>query len=249
VKRIQRVAISVLATLALLGLPRLLSFEPVAYTGPSLIGPTPTAVTVPLVLTGAVLVSSAKPRCHYQLTQDGVALSDPVCTPGSANPNLTLAILCSPSFRTTPYRTGALSSPAPVTARQKTAAYTRYGVSQAQRDLKDPNDPKRYMWEVDHQWSLEDLGDNSDSNLWPQPSRMLKLSYDDAGHLVVEMRLSRDAQSPGYEDKDVVENQVHDDMCAGLVSEDQGHETLSGDWAQRIQQSSAPAKQHTSDDD
>lgn len=204
--------------------------------------PTPTATA-----SGVVLVSNIVARCRYRFTDDGTALSDPKCTPGATNPNLTIAVLCSPSFRTAPYRTGVLAFPAPITAAKKTAAYTRYGVSAAQRNMSMPNVPTKYLWEVDHLFSLEDLGDDEDENVWPQPSRFLKLSYDVNGHLTAELLAV--PTSHGYEDKDVIENRVHASLCDGTGDAQSAQASLSNDWPQQLQGAAAPGKAHTSDDE
>jgi hypothetical protein len=60
-------------------------------------------------------------------------------------------------------------------------------------------------YELDHLVPLELGGNNSAANLWPQ-------------------------LSPGYQEKDEIENQLHDAVCAGSVSLHTGQLEIARDW-------------------
>lgn len=64
------------------------------------------------------------------------------------------------------------------------------------------------QYEVDHLVSLELGGSNDISNLWPQPAE----------------------PKPGCHEKDVVENHLHDQVCAGAMSLEQAQIKISTDW-------------------
>ena len=60
-------------------------------------------------------------------------------------------------------------------------------------------------YEVDHLVSLELGGDNSVANLWPEVS-------------------------PGYGEKDRIENELHADVCSGRVTLQAAQRQIAGDW-------------------
>ena len=60
-------------------------------------------------------------------------------------------------------------------------------------------------YEVDHPVPLEVGGDNSLANLWPE-------------------------SSPGYTEKDAVENELHDAVCAGRVDLRTAQREIARDW-------------------
>jgi hypothetical protein len=60
-------------------------------------------------------------------------------------------------------------------------------------------------YEVDHLVSLELGGNNSVANLWPEIS-------------------------PGYHEKDEIENRLHDAVCAGSVSLRAAQQEIARDW-------------------
>lgn len=62
-----------------------------------------------------------------------------------------------------------------------------------------------YSYEVDHLVSLELGGDNSSANLWPEAA-------------------------PGYHQKDAIENELHDAVCAGRVSLRAAQRQIARDW-------------------
>lgn len=63
-------------------------------------------------------------------------------------------------------------------------------------------------YEVDHLVSLELGGSNDIANLWPE-------SAD---------------PPPGFHEKDVVENQLHDQICSGKISLSEAQQQISANW-------------------
>jgi hypothetical protein len=98
------------------------------------------------------LLASVAQAATYR--HDGTAvLNDLSVTPGKANPALTEKVLCSPSFRTAPYRLVEEST--------KKRACAEYGLKPAQCTGQKV--------EIDHLVSLEIGGSNDLANLWPEP--------------------------------------------------------------------------------
>jgi hypothetical protein len=64
------------------------------------------------------------------------------------------------------------------------------------------------QYEVDHLISLELGGSNDISNLWPEAA----------------------SPTPGFHEKDKVENYLHDQVCSGAVSLQQAQIEISTDW-------------------
>lgn len=87
---------------------------------------------------------------NYRHEQKAV-LNNLQTTPGAVNPELTQAVVCSPKFRTGPYRH--------VTEKMKREVCAEYGQS---------NCPS-HQYEIDHLISIELGGSNSIQNLWPEP--------------------------------------------------------------------------------
>jgi hypothetical protein len=76
---------------------------------------------------------------------------NPKLTPGKANPKLTKEVICSPSFRTGPYRN--------VPQSEKERIAKAYGL--------DYQVTRKHV-EYDHLISLELGGSNDDENIWPE---------------------------------------------------------------------------------
>jgi hypothetical protein len=95
--------------------------------------------------------------CHVRMSTTGYPLPDPKCTPGAANPTVTLDILQNPAFTTKCVRDGA-TSPA-----QKRSTYTDYRIAKPAH-----NSGKTQTCELDHLVSLELGGADTLDNLWPQ---------------------------------------------------------------------------------
>jgi hypothetical protein len=114
-------------------------------SGPSTSGGTTTAglrhVHDPGHVTGTL-----KGPCH---TRDGGSLPDPSCTPGSFDPAMTAAVLCSSSYSTSSYR--------PPESQTEDAKWKVVEPAYGQHDVSG---------ELDHLVSLELGGSNDLSNLW-----------------------------------------------------------------------------------
>jgi hypothetical protein len=63
-------------------------------------------------------------------------------------------------------------------------------------------------YELDHLIPLELGGDNSDRNLWPEPSQ----------------------PTPGYHQKDQLENRLHDLVCSGNLDLSKAQTAIATDW-------------------
>jgi hypothetical protein len=70
------------------------------------------------------------------------------------------------------------------------------------------------QYEVDHLVSLELGGSNDIANLWPEAA----------------------SPTPGFHQKDQVENYLHDQMCSGAVSLQQAQTEIATNWLQVYQQ-------------
>lgn len=66
----------------------------------------------------------------------------------------------------------------------------------------------RGEYEVDHFISLELGGSNETSNLWPEPAE----------------------PRPGFHEKDVVENYLHDEVCSGKITLQEAQREIRTDW-------------------
>jgi len=66
--------------------------------------------------------------------------------------------------------------------------------------------PEEY--EIDHLISLELGGSNNISNLWPEPADPI----------------------PGFHEKDLVENYLHDNLCKGNITLIQAQQMIADDW-------------------
>ncbi len=64
------------------------------------------------------------------------------------------------------------------------------------------------QYEVDHLVSLELGGSNSIANLWPEPA----------------------APSPGFHEKDKVENYLHQQVCSGAMTLQEAQREIATDW-------------------
>ena len=66
------------------------------------------------------------------------------------------------------------------------------------------------QYEVDHLVSLELGGSNGIANLWPEPA----------------------SPTPGFHEKDKVENYLHDQVCSGAISLQQAQIAIASNWLQ-----------------
>lgn len=90
-------------------------------------------------------------------TSNGFPIPDPSCTPGAANPTLTVEVLKDPRFRTGCVRDKA-TRPA-----EKNKTYAWYGIAHPAN-----NTGAGMVCELDHLVSLELGGADSLDNIWPQ---------------------------------------------------------------------------------
>ena len=67
---------------------------------------------------------------------------------------------------------------------------------------------RRGQYEVDHLVPLEVGGSNSIANLWPELAE----------------------PSPGFHEKDQVENYLHDQVCSGAISLRQAQQEIATNW-------------------
>jgi len=79
--------------------------------------------------------------------------------------------------------------------------------------------------EVDHLGPLELGGTNDQANLWPQ-------SYAPPGNA---------------REKDVLENKLHEDMCAGIIGLPQAQQEITTDWVASYNKHVAPLSQQEHD--
>jgi len=63
-------------------------------------------------------------------------------------------------------------------------------------------------YEVDHFISLELGGSNDIANLWPEPAN----------------------PTPGFHQKDLVENYLHEQVCSGMITLQEAQQKISHDW-------------------
>ena len=68
------------------------------------------------------------------------------------------------------------------------------------------------QYEVDHLISLELGGSNGIANLWPEPA----------------------SPTPGFHEKDKVENYLHDQVCSGAMSLQQAQVAIATNWLQYL---------------
>jgi hypothetical protein len=87
-----------------------------------------------------------------------------------------------------------------VSTRTKRGVYAEYGIKKHAH--------ARGRYEVDHLISLELGGSNSLANLWPEAA----------------------VPRPGFHEKDVLENLLHDRVCAGTVTLAAAQQAIAGDW-------------------
>src|SRR5579859_260909 len=141
------------------------------------------ALTTPLQASPLPLPDISHPSCTTLRTYP-----DPVCTPGSILPDVTLATLCTPGYTKTVRN---------VSYATKLAVYHSYGIFYHHTG----------QYEIDHFIPLELGGSNATSNLWPEP-----LTF------------------PGYTQKDIVENYLHQQVCRRSISLTQAQATIRKNW-------------------
>ncbi len=158
-----------------------------------------------LLLLGLATPAAADHAAKFQHV-DGVALPDPHYTPGSTNPAVTQGnitrTICVPGW------SKKARPPTSVTTPLKLETMATYHV------LGQPAD-----YEGDHLISIELGGCPGGTkatcslrlNFWPQP-------------------WNKGSTIPGAHQKDVVENFLHKQGCAGALSLDHAQSLIAGDW-------------------
>ena len=94
-----------------------------------------------------------------------------------------------------------------VTTEEKKQVYAEYGLLDANGNWPSGK------YEVDHFTSLELAGSNDITNLWPEPY----VTPDAPGQI-------------GAHQKDAVENQLHAQVCAHLITLQQAQDAIRNDW-------------------
>ncbi len=170
---------------------------------------TSTPVTTP---TSQPVTSPTGPETHLT----ALVFPDPVLHPGAIDPTETKATLCAASFRTSSVRPSTS-----YTTRLKRleigngGTITTKGVTYRVIGELLPGAIGDY--ELDHLISLELGGNPTDpKNLWLEP-------WERRGeHLA--------APGTGAESKDVLENRLHREICAGTVSLADAQREIASDW-------------------
>lgn len=88
-----------------------------------------------------------------------------------------------------------------VTEATKRKVFEMYGIPY-------PPPGERAGWEVDHLISIELGGSNDLANLWPEPAD----------------------PAPGYRQKDLIENELHRQVCAGTTTLSDAQHLIATDW-------------------
>ncbi|MBZ5654344.1 MAG: HNH endonuclease [Acidobacteriia bacterium] len=100
-----------------------------------------------------------------------------------------------------------------VTQKMKDAAYAAYGTARGQgvcafaTHMGENGKPVTEGCEIDHLISRELGGDDKLENLWPQPYTQ-----------------------PGAHEKDWLENRLHKEVCAGIISLTAARKEIKADW-------------------
>lgn len=145
-------------------------------------------------------------QCHPRMSH-GYPLPDSGCTPGAANPTLTLQVLEDPRFRTGYVRNQATS------AAKKNKIYAWYAITKPRN-----NRGRSQVCELDHLVSLELGGADTLDNIWPQcgPSRVeLYRRY--------------------FKQKDMVENYLAAQVRAGTMDLYDVQFGIAQDWTQYLE--------------
>jgi len=137
-------------------------------------------------------------------SKNGFLVPDPNCTPGAANPSLTLAILKDPSFTTKCVRDKATKP------QEKSKTYHLYQLTKPAN-----NSGQTQTCELDHLVSLELGGADTLDNIWPQcgPS-----------HVALAKRF--------FKRKDTVENFLAKQVRDGKMTLADAQKGIATDWTQ-----------------
>jgi len=137
----------------------------------------------------------------------GNGLPDPQCTPGAVFPNVTKDQICVQGYTKT-------ARAVPVSLKKK--VYREYGISY----------PQPFgSYEADHFIPLTLGGSNDIANLWPEAARPATEFLDPA-----EGRGQDTTPRPGFPEKDLVENYLHEQVCSGNMSLSYAQRQISTNW-------------------
>lgn len=132
---------------------------------------------------------------------------DHACTPGAVFASATLAQICTPG-----YSEGARN----VSTKLKQQIYSAYGISYPQ---------KTGTYELDHLVPLELGGSNAPANLFPE------VEPADGGAADPATASGGAPQNAvGFKEKDVVEDYLHEEVCAGALNLEAAQTQIADDW-------------------
>jgi hypothetical protein len=143
--------------------------------------------------------------CKAQM-RNGYPVPDAKCTPGGANPSLTLDVLRDPAWRTKTVRNCASSEA------QKHVAYRWYDIVKPQ-----VNSNQNQVCELDHLVPLELGGADGLGNIWPQ-----------CGPDAVSLNQRY------FKQKDHVENYLAEEVKAGRMALGDAQRGIAKDWTQYL---------------
>ena len=175
--------------------------------GQGLVGRATAAAVAPPLHKDSTVLNSAAPPLQYDIAH--AVLPDPKLTPGDILPAVTAADVCTP---------GWASEHRHVTESMRAQVYAKYGYNYDYCE-----GPKRGVpyesCDVDHLIPLELGGNNSLSNLWPEPNSCA----DRQNCAVYDPR-------PGAAEKDQLENELHHLVCASKMSLAEAQKCIASNW-------------------
>jgi len=148
----------------------------------------------------------AEGACRARM-RNGYPLPDPRCTPGGANPSVTLDVLRDPQWRTREVRNCATSEA------QKHVAYRWYGIEKPRI-----NSNENQVCELDHLVPLELGGADGLGNIWPECG---------PDGVTLNERY--------FKKKDHVENYLADEVKAGRMPLEAAQRGIASDWTQYLE--------------
>lgn len=143
--------------------------------------------------------------CHASM-RNGYPVPDPRCTPGGANPTVTVEVMRAPGWRTRCIRDCEESESA------KHLAYSWYEIPKPQH-----NSGANQVCELDHLVPLELGGADGMGNIWPECG---------PDETVLQDRY--------FKIKDRVENYLADEVKAGRMPLDEAQRGIASDWTQYL---------------
>jgi hypothetical protein len=143
--------------------------------------------------------------CKVRMS-NGYPVPDAKCTPGGANPSVTLDVLRDPAWRTKTVRNCASSEA------QKHVAYRWYDIEKPQ-----VNSNQNQVCELDHLVPLELGGADGLGNIWPQ-----------CGPDAVSLNQRY------FKQKDHVENYLAEEVKAGRMALGEAQRGIAKDWTQYL---------------